>query len=321
MVGSAGSEPPDRRASAEHQSLSAGAPPGSRSSGAAAGAGSPAGGVSAAEEDKTWLSRELRKIVTVIALALIAVGVGVWAVALFPPRQVITTPSTFSLRIFSSVRIYGMILNIARVTRTEDRFLIFANTADSSAKRKGVGGTITLDFANPTSIVRCPAPADCRSAKTGAVATMPLGSGDKGTTRAVTLIIRNSSCGFAASREMALVQTPTVNYTSHHHTGTMLEIYYNVPAADNFEWSVPPDSVGDRLASWNLSLSDAQPTQAQTIVGTDSASQDQDNFDTFIAGVLLGVAGGAAIAVVQEVLHMLPETASHRRRGRQRSAD
>jgi hypothetical protein len=38
-------------------------------------------------------------------------------------------------------------------------------------------------------------------------------------------------------------------------------------------------------------------------VGTDYANQSRDNFHTFLAGVILGLVGGALLSAVQEALH------------------
>ena len=52
----------------------------------------------------------------------------------------------------------------------------------------------------------------------------------------------------------------------------------------------------------NSSFSAGQPVE---ITGTNHLAQAQDERNTFISGILLGVAGAAAMAVLQEGLHML----------------
>lgn len=78
---------------------------------------------------------------------------------------------------------------------------------------------------------------------------------------------------------------------------------YTIPSASSYDWSsYPPESVSESGAVWNegVSLGD---NLARTAVGINHAAQANDNTMTFIAGALLGLAGGALLSAVQEALH------------------
>jgi hypothetical protein len=129
-----------------------------------------------------------------------------------------------------------------------------------------------------------------------------------GRNRLYTMTIDDPRFGFASNGESAVAILPTVAGTG---LGTpTFDVGYNIPKADKYEWSIPPQ-VGSKpdFAYWpegpaNVSNSESV-VQSTEVTGTDNQAQTQDNHDAFISGILLGVAGGAAIAAIQEGLHMI----------------
>jgi len=99
----------------------------------------------------------------------------------------------------------------------------------------------------------------------------------------------------------ASVVAPAVIY---HGSGTpTLLTQYNIPGASSYDWSVfPVEFAGKTFATWNEPITGGQ-IPARVADGVDYANQSKDNYHTFLAGVILGAAVGAALAALQELLH------------------
>lgn len=82
-----------------------------------------------------------------------------------------------------------------------------------------------------------------------------------------------------------------------------LETRYDIASAASYDWSsLPYQHVTGSMITWGEQvLSGATP--GRVAVGLDPASQSRDDARTFIAGALIGLAGGALLAGIQELLH------------------
>jgi hypothetical protein len=82
-----------------------------------------------------------------------------------------------------------------------------------------------------------------------------------------------------------------------------LETRYDIASAASYDWSsVPYQHVTASTITWSEQVqSGAAP--GRVAVGIDSASQSRDDAWTFVAGALIGLAGGALLAGAQELLH------------------
>ena len=88
--------------------------------------------------------------------------------------------------------------------------------------------------------------------------------------------------------------------------------YESFPAASSYDWSsFPASAVSNLRVSWDVPLTEvvgaghevaATPTQGQIVIGINHSAQVSDDRRTFYAGALLGLAGGALLSAVQEVL-------------------
>ena len=83
----------------------------------------------------------------------------------------------------------------------------------------------------------------------------------------------------------------------------LLIVSYQIPSASSYDWSsYPASSVDKSGAVWQQALIHGD-TVGRVTVGTNYAAQANDDTRTFIAGALLGLAGGALLSAVQEALH------------------
>jgi hypothetical protein len=82
-----------------------------------------------------------------------------------------------------------------------------------------------------------------------------------------------------------------------------LDTRYDIASAASYDWSsLPYQHVSASTISWSEQVqSGAAP--GRVAVGIDPASQSRDDARTFVAGALIGLAGGALLAGVQELLH------------------
>jgi hypothetical protein len=98
----------------------------------------------------------------------------------------------------------------------------------------------------------------------------------------------------------ASVSIPEVIYKG---SGTpYLVVQYRIPDAVDYDWPVlPPVFANTIFASWDEPITGGQ-VRAEAASGTDYSNQSRDTFDTFLAGITLGVAGGAVVSAIQEAL-------------------
>jgi hypothetical protein len=79
---------------------------------------------------------------------------------------------------------------------------------------------------------------------------------------------------------------------------------YRLRSASSYDWSsLPAAAVTGTVVAWQQDLASGD-TAGRTAVGVDHAGQTNDDIKIFIAGALLGIAGGAIVAAVQEAMHL-----------------
>jgi hypothetical protein len=84
----------------------------------------------------------------------------------------------------------------------------------------------------------------------------------------------------------------------------MMLVLYHVRSASSYDWSNSQAAeVTSTTAQWQQDIAGSD-TPGRAAVGVDHAAQTSDGIKTFIAGALLGIAGGAIIAAVQEAMHL-----------------
>lgn len=105
----------------------------------------------------------------------------------------------------------------------------------------------------------------------------------------------------------AAAAIPKIGYIG---AGTpIVSVYYPIPSASSYDWSsFPATTVTNSYAMWTIAVAkigaQALPfTRGQVAFGINHARQATDSKKTFVAGALLGLAGGAILSAVQEALH------------------
>ena len=115
------------------------------------------------------------------------------------------------------------------------------------------------------------------------------------------LFVKASSFGVEYNDVTASAAIPEIVYDG---PGTpVLIVSYQIPSASSYDWSsYPPSPVDKSGAVWTEALIHGD-TVGRVAVGINHDAQAKDDTRTFIAGALLGLAGGALLSAVQEALH------------------
>ena len=84
----------------------------------------------------------------------------------------------------------------------------------------------------------------------------------------------------------------------------MMLVLYHLRSASSYDWSNSQAAeVTSTTAQWQQDIGGSD-TPGRAAVGVDHVAQTNDDIKIFIAGALLGIAGGAIIAAVQEAMHL-----------------
>ncbi len=126
-----------------------------------------------------------------------------------------------------------------------------------------------------------------------------------------SLIFAGPPLGFDNGSGVATAELPTVeaplDLVSQQGTVGAVEVHYDLPDASSYDWTTGPRPVNEDgdWVTWFLQL---QPTGATfestaTSAGAiNQSAQQRDQRLTFLAGALVGVAGGALVGSLQEFL-------------------
>lgn len=271
-----------------------------------AGPGADAIDAAASEVPKSH-GRVLRRLMILLGLALVGIAAGIWAIALYPEHSPLVNPTSFEVDIDSHTPLDTVSLAISRTGQSAYQVTVYV-TAGIHATGQNEGDLsiyVSGDFAVSCSpgVVYC----SYEPAYDYTTMTEPIIIELDSRNRLYTMTINDARFGFASNGESAVAELPTVEGAG---LGTpTFDAGYNIPKADEYDWSIPPQVYSAGLVYWPegpayVSNSGAV-VQSVEITGTNHQAQAQDDRDIFISGILLGVAGGAAIAAVQEGLHMI----------------
>jgi hypothetical protein len=251
----------------------------------------------------------------VILLGLLSIGLvtGIWAIVLFPSRSQVVTPGSFIMLVFNQTGVSSVSIEISPEGGSAERVELSADSENRPRSSSRAKAVVALIFLENVSVKKCPAGAFCSIEKFHLRGIgIPI-SADPNSTKNYTFVISNAHLGFSSNGESAVADLPTVYGEGQAGADAgILAVSYKIQDASSYDWSVPPLGIVAGYVGWTESLSLSSSTAAPStevqpseITGTNHAAEAQDSRDTFISGVLLGVAGGAVIAATQEGLHLL----------------
>jgi hypothetical protein len=154
-------------------------------------------------------------------------------------------------------------------------------------------GAIFLQCPTPPAGVRYP---PCRGSSW--LAAVPFDS--KGKVE-LYFAVKARSFNLAVNGVNASVAIPEIKYIGHGPA--KLRAIYKFPSPSSYDWSFsPPFMILKNAIEWDQVITSGD-NMGRVAVGTNYARQASDDNKTFIAGALLGLAGGAILSAVQELLH------------------
>jgi hypothetical protein len=146
--------------------------------------------------------------------------------------------------------------------------------------------------------------------------TLDFNSGFFDTTATVVFPLTAHSFGSDTNGVTAYAALPHVSYqlttSSRGPEPPILYSEYQITSPNSYDWSTfPPESRGSSSATWEEFLTSTTNGEVagRVVPGIDHGRQSSDANWTFIAGALLGLAGGAILSAVQELLHLEPTPA------------
>jgi hypothetical protein len=257
-----------------------------------------------AGSDRSWWKRYR----TAIVLAAISLVLFLVTAGLYPSTAQLPVPLSSTLALQAAQPVASITYEVDQISSSvaemKVTILLPVGAPIPPANTPVVGLVVSPPIG--TSFTTCPAPA-CKSESNGVsswkvlLAFRPFTSpnGTSGITFA-HFFVRAHNFGGTYNDVNASVVAPAVIY---HGAGTpTLLAQYNIPDAAKYDWSVfPLEFASPTFATWSEPVTSGQIT-ARVADGTDFANQGKDNYHTFLAGVILGLAGGALLTALQETL-------------------
>jgi hypothetical protein len=266
----------------------------------------------ASRPEATNLNRiPLRKIATPAALFLATALFAGIALALYPSTAQLPTPPYASLGLTSDAGPVQLIkYRVAQVSPARAEMLVTVEMPPGPKLPEP--GAVDVLAAPPigTRFATCPAP-NCKFvasrdftswAKPLIFSMQPNGAGHLVPTAETGFLVASSDFGVTYNSTTASAAIPQVLYEGGSGTPTLLT-QYNIPDASSYDWSsFPTEFANNRFATWS-ELVTSGDVGGRAAVGINHANQSSQSDDTFIAGALIGLAGGALISGFTEAMH------------------
>jgi hypothetical protein len=249
------------------------------------------------EKKSIWKMTVTPVVLVVLGFALLPV-----ALVLYPSSAQTSAPAYARVSVLTNLRITFVTFAVLQVRPGIAEIEVGVVRGTSSAPITGTPSA-ELEVSPPygTSFRTCPAPA-CTPIPGnlgGLIWKLQLAFNPAGDAYAY-FYVKAKSFGVSVNGVNALAAIPEVFYSG---TGTPeFLVGYHIPSAGSYDWSaLPPAAYKGPFVGWTEPLTQ-DDTPPKVAVGINQARQSSDNHLAFIAGALIGVAGGAVLAGVQEAL-------------------
>jgi len=243
-----------------------------------------------------------RRILALAAAAVVAVAAGalsVWAYLHSQPSEA-PAPPYVTVTVDSSARVGIIGYKMDRVHgRAEMDIWVELAGAGNAAN-----GLVTVSQPNTKRFLHCPTLA-CVMLRQASTATQAQPLIFKQTRGFTTLIAEAqfpaNDFGYAVNGVTAVAVIPEVFYRGPAGTPT-LETEYDIPSASSYDWSSDPTQFANSSqAVWNEPVTGGE-APGRAAVGIDHANEAKAGRWLFLAGALIGVATGALLWAIQELL-------------------
>jgi hypothetical protein len=219
------------------------------------------------------------------------------AYLLFPQRDQLPTPPYVAVNITALDGTLGSITyDVDRTSTSTADITVTVHRLPRATTPATVRMVVFLPLdAEPVDCTHCSKPGEDAN-----IWAPPLEFDGDGRTSA-TVHVRADGFGYTENGLSASVAIPQLTYVGRGEPG--VSVSYDLPGARDYDWSSFPTAFADDTsARWTHQLNGGRAA-ARNAVGVNHTNQDKDNRNTFLAGALVGLAGGALLAAVQEGLH------------------
>lgn len=257
----------------------------------------------------TW-----KRILAPLVLGVLGLVVLLWAVLLLPsiPPEYPVPPYT-QLQVYSTFPISVIEYTVSQVSPAVAEMTIMVGLYPGQAHPPADTKPAQLDVNPPNGIPfrNCPAsvcqagPPDGFATWTEPLAFTSYYNSIK--TATAHLFVKASNFGVTSNGLVASAAIPDVTYGGPAGpSGSEIPqflAWYHLPSATSYDWSsYPTVKTGTSYAAWQEQLINGD-TAGRAAVGINHVGQANDDTKTLIAGILFGLAGGAILSAVQELLH------------------
>jgi len=251
-------------------------------------------------EHKRW---KRKKIFTPLVLAALGLVLLLLSILFYPSQSTgVSTPPYSRLEITTTSPIFLIGFKVVQVSPAlaEMRFTVELPVGKTAPPP---GATASLQVAPPlgTSFRDCPAPSCTRVPGVPPTFIWTESLAFKAGKAQADFFVKASSFGVAFNGVNAAAAIPEVMYKGPGNP--IMLAAYDIPSAASYDWSsFPTAAVNNSTAIWQVDLAGGD-TAAREAVGINSAGQASHDTRTYVAGALLGLAGGAILSAAQVALH------------------
>jgi hypothetical protein len=252
-----------------------------------------------------------KSVLKLMAVPLVLVGIGVWlaliALAIFPKHTKNENPVArfpiISIALGGQQPVFIVRYDIYQISRQRWRMAIEVQL-DPNARHSG--SAVAVDAGAPYGATFvCPKSSqDCK--KQEWTKLVPFDHNGNSAVASFYLEARHIGLDYNGSEVSApMPEVILINPEKTVETPDLMASYY-LPSALRYDWAgYPPDAIytSDGRIQWDETLNPNGFTAGRSVVGTNHAAEDDNNYKALWAGVLAGVAGAAWVAAAIEFIH------------------
>ncbi|MBO0771173.1 MAG: hypothetical protein J2P35_06935 [Actinobacteria bacterium] len=247
-----------------------------------------------------------RRILVPAVLAALGLVLLLIAVGLYPSQSEQPAPAYPLLRVIADFPVQVVEYSTAQLTpATAEIKVTLALPAGTQAPPLGAAKA-QVAMAPPFGVrfTTCPPPG-CQHAARGPgeawIRSLDFRPGPESGRASTEFLVRARRFGVSVNGVTAAAALPDVTYQG---PGTpRLVSSFVIPSGSSYDWSSVPEAAASRAGVVFQDDITAGHAPARDAVGINHAGQAAQNDRTFVAGILLGLAGGALLGAVQEALH------------------
>jgi hypothetical protein len=256
-----------------------------------------------------------KKILTPVVLAVIGVTLGLIAWAIYPSRTQLPVPTYTTLHLISNTKIGTITYRVHQFSPSIAlvEISVLLPSGASSSPAGSVQASLYV-FPPAGSSLIC-LPSSCFPQQGGnnywyhkLTFKRAMGPGalpnvtEVGMNAFAAFAVKAHNFGITADGATASAAIPKLHYTGPGAPSLITQ--YKIRSANLYDWStLPPAYVNGSEAQWLEQTSGNGVLTDVDAIGANHVTQKRDSDLSFLAGVLLGVGGGALVGAAQEALH------------------